>query len=74
MTVTATVLFWILETEAINQRGLNTKRPTLWLSQNVSSHLDRQARTGDTVLVKSRDMTGIGANIEEGRAASKSAH
>jgi hypothetical protein len=25
--------------------------------------MDRQARTGDTVLVKSREMTGIGAKL-----------
>ncbi len=36
------------------QRGLNTKRPTLVF---LSNHMDRQARTGDTVLVKRREMT-----------------
>ncbi len=29
-----------------------------WLPQNLSNHMDRQARTSDTVLVKSREMTG----------------
>ncbi len=28
------------------------------LPRNLSNHMDRQARTGDTVLVKSREMTG----------------
>jgi hypothetical protein len=44
------------------QRGLNTKRLTLVFflapTRNLSNHMDRQARTGDTVLVKSREMTG----------------
>ncbi len=40
---------------------LNTERPTLvlyLLSRNLSNHMDRQVRTGDTVLVKSREMSG----------------
>jgi hypothetical protein len=42
-------------------KELNTERPTLvffWLTRNLSNHMDRQARTGDTVLVKCRKMTG----------------
>ncbi len=31
---------------------------SFWLSQNLYNHVDRQARTGDIVLVKSREMTG----------------
>jgi hypothetical protein len=34
---------------------------SFWLSRNLSKHMDRQAHTGDAVLVKSREMTGIGA-------------
>jgi hypothetical protein len=33
---------------------LNTESPhwsSFWLPQNLSNHMDRQARTGDTVLV-----------------------
>ncbi len=33
---------------------------SFWVLRNLSHHTDRQARTGDTVLVKSREMTGIG--------------
>jgi hypothetical protein len=43
------------------QRGLNTKRPTIvffWVPRKLSHHMIRQARTGDTVVVKSREMTG----------------
>jgi hypothetical protein len=39
-----------------NQRGLNTKRPcssSFWIPRNLSNHMDWQARSGDTVLVKS---------------------
>jgi hypothetical protein len=37
---------------------LNTERPTsFWIPRNLSHHMVRQARTGDTVLVKSREMT-----------------
>jgi hypothetical protein len=44
------------------QRRLNTKRPTIvffWAPQNLSHHIDSQARTGNiyTVLVKNREMT-----------------
>ncbi len=31
---------------------------SFWLPRNLSNHMDRQARTGDTVLVKSWEMTG----------------
>ncbi len=31
---------------------------SFWLLRNLSNHMDRQARTGDTVLVMSREMTG----------------
>ncbi len=45
-----------------SQRGLNTERPTLVLflatTKPLFSHMDRQARTGYTVLVKRRGMTG----------------
>jgi hypothetical protein len=48
--------------ERWKQRGLITKRPTIVfffrVPRNLSHHMDRQARTGDTVLVKSREMTG----------------
>jgi hypothetical protein len=40
------------------QRGLNTKRITIVFSlgpRNLSHHMIRQARIGDTVLVKRRD-------------------
>ncbi len=40
---------------------LNTKKPTpvsFWFPRNLSNHMDRQARTRDTVLVKSREMAG----------------
>ncbi len=30
---------------------------SFWISQNLSLHMDRQARTGDTVLIKSRTQT-----------------
>jgi hypothetical protein len=30
---------------------------SFWVPQNLSHHMDRQARTSDTVLVKSREMT-----------------
>jgi hypothetical protein len=48
-----------------HQRGLNIGRPTLVFflaPTKLSNHmdtLDRQARTGDIALVKSREMTGI---------------
>ncbi len=29
---------------------------SFWIPRNLSNHMDRQARTGDTVLVKSRDI------------------
>ncbi len=44
--------------------ALNTERSTLvytfWLPRNLSNHRDRQRRTADTVLVKSREMTSMG--------------
>ncbi len=46
------------------QRGLNTKRPTLvffWVPRNLSNHMDKQARTGATVLVKSRQRWYVGS-------------
>ncbi len=33
-------------------------RLSFWVPRNLSHHLIRQARTGGTVLVKSREMTG----------------
>jgi hypothetical protein len=47
--------------KASTQRGLNTRRPTsssFWVPRNLSNHIDRQARTGDTVLVKNREIAG----------------
>ena len=45
-----------------NQRVLNTKRgsrsSSFWVPRNLSHHLDRKDRTGDTVLLNSREMTG----------------
>jgi hypothetical protein len=46
--------------DSIYHRGLNTKRPTIvffWVPRNLSHHMIRQARTGDTDLVRSREMT-----------------
>ncbi len=45
------------------QRGLNTLRgprsSSFWVPRNLFHHMDKQARTGDTVLVTtSREMTG----------------
>ncbi len=38
---------------------LRCPRPSsFWVPRNLSHHMIRQARTGDTVLVKSREMTG----------------
>jgi hypothetical protein len=31
---------------------------SFWFPRNFSNNMDRQARTRDTVLVKSREMTG----------------
>jgi hypothetical protein len=45
----------------LQQRGVNTKRPTVVFflgPTNHSHHMIRQARIGDTLLVKSREMTG----------------
>jgi hypothetical protein len=46
---------------AASQRVLNTNRPTLsssfWVTQNLSNHMDWQARIRDTVLVSRRDDT-----------------
>jgi hypothetical protein len=47
----------------LEQRGLNTtvrgpRSSSFWVSQNLSHHMDRQASIGDTVFVKSREMTG----------------
>jgi hypothetical protein len=43
-----------------DQRGLNTKEASssFWVPRNLSHHMIRQARTGDTVLVYSTEMTG----------------
>ncbi len=54
------VLYTVVRRLVRRQRGLNTKRPTLvffWVPRNLSIHMDRRARTGDTVLVKSREIT-----------------
>jgi hypothetical protein len=38
---------------------LNTERPTLFGSpRNLSNHMDKRDRAGDTVLITSREMTG----------------
>ncbi len=43
-------------------RGINILRGprsvSFWLPRNLSNHMDRQARTLGTVIVKSREMTG----------------
>jgi hypothetical protein len=50
--------------DAEGQRGLNTKSTTIFVFfgftevRNLSHHMERQARTADTMLVKSREMTG----------------
>ncbi len=50
------------------QRGFNTKRPYtvqssfVWVPRNLFHHMIRQAHTGDTVLIKRREMIGIGPN------------
>jgi hypothetical protein len=44
----------LAELERWRQRELNTKRPRI-----VSHHMIRQAHTGETVLVKRREMTGM---------------
>ncbi len=31
---------------------------SFWLPRNLSNHMDRQARTGDTMLLENREMTG----------------
>jgi hypothetical protein len=38
------------------QRG--PRSSSFWLPRNLSNHMDRQARIRDTVLVKSREITG----------------
>ncbi len=37
---------------------IGPRSPFVWFPQNLSNHMDRQARTGDTVLVESKEMTG----------------
>ncbi len=54
---------WILRIRIRNTAGEGwiLRGPSssfFWLPQNLSDHMDRQARTGDTVLVKSREMIG----------------
>jgi hypothetical protein len=43
-------------------RGINIlsgpRLSSLWLPRNLSNHMDRQARTGDTVLAKGSKITG----------------
>ncbi len=43
-------------------RGLNIPRgprsSSFWAPRNLFNHIDRQARTGDTTLVRSGEMTG----------------
>jgi hypothetical protein len=47
---------------SFTHRGINTKRPTLVFflvpTKPLHNHMDRQARTHDTVFVKNREMTG----------------
>jgi hypothetical protein len=54
----------------IGQRGLNTKRPMIgffWVPRNLSHHMIRQDRTGETVLVKRREMGGEGVKTTENK-------
>jgi hypothetical protein len=49
--------FWTIGNIPILNEELNTERPrlqsSLWVPRNLSNHMDRQARTRDTVLHKS---------------------
>ncbi len=54
------MLFYVVRT-GYTRFGLITKRPrssSFWVPRNLSLHMNRQARTGDTMLVNSREMTG----------------
>jgi hypothetical protein len=42
----------------LGKKGLGPCSSSLWLPRNLFNHMDRQARIGDTVMVKSREMTG----------------
>ncbi len=48
--------------QGFNHRGIryweSHARLLFWLPRNLSNHMDRQARTRDKVLVKSREITG----------------
>jgi hypothetical protein len=49
--------YWVSSvTERINIRG--PRSSSFLVPRNLSNHMDRQAHTGDTVIVKSRVMTG----------------
>ncbi len=39
---------------------------SFWLLRNLSNHMDRQARTRDKVLAKSREMTGRSQTLPGG--------
>ncbi len=41
-----------------NSGVLRTRKDSFWLPRNLLNHMDRQARTSDTLLVKSRELTG----------------
>jgi hypothetical protein len=45
---------------------LNTKKSYFWLPRNLSNHMDRQAPSGDTVLVNIREMTGPNTSLVAG--------
>ncbi len=49
------------------QKGLNTTRvprsSSFFIPRNLSNHMDGRACTGDTVLVRSREMTGRGQTL-----------
>jgi hypothetical protein len=61
------------------QRGLNAKSQrssSFWIPRNLSHHMNRQALTGDTMLVKIRETTGrtptlpygwVGEGVKEDR-------
>jgi hypothetical protein len=52
-------------------RGFNILRgqrsSSFWLPRNLSTHIDRQASTRDTVLAKSREMTDGGGKGKDDR-------
>ncbi len=43
------------------------KSSSFWFPRNLSNPMERQARTGDTLLVKSREMTAVVARRRRGK-------